>query len=186
MQEMLKFAQDLKTCRKVAFAKVSTAHLYLATVLSHAQYFSASTHLSAAAWDNPDALGSSGGTITTCGICDNCLRHPASITTKDVTIESWICLKALEEIIHSGGRVTLANLSDLVRGLGGGSYGTLSEGKGRKRKSGGEKATLDLDEVAGGKVTLNKDVSEPGCRHPLTCLGHRSPLDSSVAIGIPG
>ena len=122
------------------------------------QYFSASTHLSAAAWDNSDTLASSGGKISTCGICDNCLRDPASIVTKDATLEAWKCLKVLEEVDRSDGRVTLANLVDLVRGLGGGLFGTVQQ-KGRKRKSSGEKAGLDLEEIIGGKLDMSKDAS---------------------------
>ena len=122
------------------------------------QYFSASTHLSAAAWDHSDTLASSGGKISTCGICDNCLRDPASIITKDVTLEAWKCLRVLEEVARSDGRVTLANLVDLVRGLGGGLFGTVQQ-KGRKRKSSGEKANLDLDRITGGKLDMTKDAS---------------------------
>ena len=123
------------------------------------QYFSASSHLSAAAWDHSDTLGStSGGTVSTCEICDNCTRDPASIITKDVTLDAWRCLKVLQEIDRNGGRITLSNLMDVVRGLGGGSYGLVQQGKGRKRKSSGETATLSVGEVASGKVELSKDV----------------------------
>jgi ATP-dependent DNA helicase Q1 len=55
--------------------------------------------------------------------------------------------------------VTLAALADLVRGLGGGSFGVVQQGKGRKRKLGEEKGRVDVVDVAGGKVELNKDVS---------------------------
>lgn len=66
-------------------------------------------------------------------------------------------LKAVES---EGGRVTLANLADLARGLAGGSFGVVDEGQGKKRKTkmAAEKATLDVQVVAGGKVELNKDV----------------------------
>ena len=53
--------------------------------------------------------------------------------------------------------MTLATLADLVRGLGGGSF-VIAEGKGKKRAAGAEKGTLRVEEVAGGKVDLNKDV----------------------------
>lgn len=55
--------------------------------------------------------------------------------------------------------MTLAALADLVRGLGGGSFGVVQQGKGRKRKLGEEKGRVDVADVAGGKVELNKDVS---------------------------
>lgn len=120
------------------------------------QYFSASTQLSAAAWDNADALAASGGKITTCGICDNCVRDPSSIVTKDVTIESWKILRVLQEVERYDGRVTLANAAYLVRGLGGGSFSMLSTGK-RKRVE-PEKGAVDLESLIGGKITMNKDV----------------------------
>ena len=51
-------------------------------------------------------------------------------------------------------------LADLVRGAGGGAFSVSSGTGGRKRKSlSKEKVGLDLDAVAGGKVTLGKDVS---------------------------
>jgi hypothetical protein len=76
-----------------------------------------------------------------------------------VTVEAWRILKVLEEVQREGGRVTLAALADLVRGLGGGSFGVVQQGKGRKRKLGEEKGRVDVVDVAGGKVELNKDVS---------------------------
>lgn len=83
-----------------------------------------------------------------------------------MTLESWKVLKVLEEVQSAGGRVTLANLADLVRGLGGGSFGVVDEGHGRKRKAklAAEKGSLDVQAIAGGKVELNKEVQfAPGC-----------------------
>ncbi|OCF37459.1 ATP-dependent DNA helicase [Kwoniella heveanensis BCC8398] len=156
LQEMVRFAQDLRTCRKVAFAK----------------YFSASAHLSASAWDHADTLSSSSGAISTCGICDNCRRSPDSIVKRDVTLETWKILKVAQMVQREGGRVTLANLADLVRGLGGGMFGLVGGGEGMrgKRKTHGEKAQLDLEEV-GGKVTLGKDDTEALLIH-LLLLGY--------------
>ena len=125
------------------------------------QYFSASSHLSAAAWDRPDNLSSkTSGTLTTCGICDNCTRDPASLITKDVTFNAWRILKVLAKVQEEGGRLTLGTLADLVRGLGGGSFAmTDTSGRGTKRKMTGEKRSVDLDAIAGGKVNLSKEVS---------------------------
>lgn len=71
-----------------------------------------------------------------------------------------------EEVHRNGGRVTLAGLADLSRALGGGQYPVV-EGKGRGKKGKGKKrasgiGVINLQEVAGGKVDLSKDVS---CSH---------------------
>ncbi|WVQ69090.1 uncharacterized protein L199_007303 [Kwoniella botswanensis] len=168
LQEMLRFAQDLKTCRKVAFAK----------------YFSASAHLSASAWDAPDALSSSSGSTSTCGICDNCLRDPSSIITKDVTVETWKILKVAQYVQNEGGRVTLANLSDLVRGLGGGLFGVVGGGEGKKgkRKLNGEKEKVDLEDL-GGKITLGKDDTEALLIH-LVLLGYLADSYHATAYSV--
>jgi ATP-dependent DNA helicase Q1 len=91
-----------------------------------------------------------------CGHCDNCTRAPETIEHKDVTIEAWQILKILEAVDAQGGRQTIAGLSDLARGLGGGSF----EASGKRKKS-KEKVQLDYDAVAGGKVGLSKDVRAP-------------------------
>jgi hypothetical protein len=53
----------------------------------------------------------------------------------------------------------LSNVSDLVRGLGSASYtGISSGGNSKKRKADPEKVSMDTASVAGGKITLNKDV----------------------------
>ena len=64
----------------------------------------------------------------------------------------------MQEIEGQGGRVTLGMMVDLVRGAGGGSYGVSGESHRRKGKA-KEKAELNLDAIAGGKVNLSKDVS---------------------------
>lgn len=96
-----------------------------------------------------------------CGHCDNCVRSPESIERRDVSLVAWQILQVLRTIENDGGRVTLGMLADLVRGAGGGSYG-VSSGNRRKGKQSAskEKVELNLEEVAGGKVTLGKDVSE--------------------------
>ncbi|WVO25108.1 uncharacterized protein IAS62_006494 [Cryptococcus decagattii] len=172
LHEMLKFAQDLTTCRKVAFAK----------------YFSASAHLSTAAWDNPTPLSSSGSTSTStspCGICDNCLRPASSISTRDVTLESWKILRIAQEVAKQSGRVTLPNLASLVRGLGGGSFGVVGGGegkKGRRQKSTGEKAYLDIEEF-GGKVTMSADDVEVLITH-LLLIGYLQDSYHATAFSV--
>jgi ATP-dependent DNA helicase Q1 len=129
------------------------------------QYFSTSAQLSTNAWDHGDTLtGSASGSVASCGSCDNCLRSPDSITTKDVTLETWRILKVVQEVERNSGRATLANISDLARGLGSASYtGTSSGGNSKKRKADPEKASMDTTSVAGGKITLNKEVRTTHC-----------------------
>lgn len=50
-------------------------------------------------------------------------------------------------------------LAELARGLGGGAFEVVSGGKGRKGKKTKEKLEVDLQEIAGGKVNLSKDVN---------------------------
>lgn len=57
--------------------------------------------------------------------------------------------------------MTVPALADLVRGLGGGSFALVGNGKGKRKKNPtGEKGQLELDDICGGKVSLSKDVSD--------------------------
>ncbi|KIJ63080.1 hypothetical protein HYDPIDRAFT_176149 [Hydnomerulius pinastri MD-312] len=134
LHDMLRFAQDMQECRKILFAK----------------YFSASSDLSMASWTTEESSA-----MDKCGHCDNCTRAPETVEHKDVTVETWQLLKILEAVDAQGGRQTIAGLSDLARGLGGGSFDT-----GGKRQKVKEKVQLDYDAVAGGKVGLSKDDIE--------------------------
>ncbi|KAF8713392.1 ATP-dependent DNA helicase, partial [Rhizoctonia solani] len=138
LHDMLRFAQNLTECRKLLFAN----------------YFSASSSLSLSSWTTE-----AGGKLTPCGHCDNCTRPPESVASKDVTLDAWIILRVAQTIDSEGGRVTIGMLADLVRGVGGKSFQVpAGGGKGRRRKSQGEKVGLDLDGIAGGKISLSKDV----------------------------
>lgn len=141
--------------------------LGLTDQVAFAKYFSTSANLSANAWDNAATLDTStgGGSLTTCGSCDNCTRNEQTIAIRDVTLDSWKLLKVLDEVNREGGRATVGVLGELARGLGGGAF-TTAEGK----KGGGEFAAegkkgkaaarcyIDLETV-GGKVKMTKDVS---------------------------
>ncbi|EPQ53743.1 ATP-dependent DNA helicase [Gloeophyllum trabeum ATCC 11539] len=138
--DMLRFVHDLKQCRKIQFAN----------------YFSMSSHVSLSSWatEGEDAL-------KRCGHCDNCLRDPQNVESKDVTLEAWQILRVAEEIKKGRGLETLAKLSDFVRGAGGGGFQV--KGAGSKRKGKGkatEKTGLDIEDIAGGKVNLSKENTE--------------------------
>lgn len=80
--------------------------------------------------------------------------------TRDVTLEAWKLLRVSGEVLNQGGRLTVSALAKLARGGGGGSF-SVAEGKGKKKKATGE-GNVDLEELVGGKVTLNEDVSRVG------------------------
>ncbi|KAF9226214.1 ATP-dependent DNA helicase [Gyrodon lividus] len=141
LHDMFRFAQDMQECRKILFAK----------------YFSASSDLSMASWTTEESSA-----MDRCGHCDNCTRAAETVEHKDVTIEAWQILKILEAVDAQGGKQTIAGLSDLARGLGGGSFEA-----GGKRKKTREKVQLDYDAVAGGKVGLSKDDIETLTVHLL-------------------
>lgn len=94
-----------------------------------------------------------------CGHCDNCVRAPESIETRNVTLESWKILKIAESIERDGGRVTVGMLADLVRGAGGRAYGVTERGGKQSKGKAKEKVALDVEQIVGGKLTLSKDVS---------------------------
>ncbi len=97
--------------------------------------------------------------LSKCGHCDNCTRAPDALEKKDVTLDAWRVLKVVQTIQEEGGQVTVGMLADLVRGAGGAAFSVAQQGGGRKRKSlSKEKVGLDLDAIAGGKVSLGKDV----------------------------
>lgn len=81
-----------------------------------------------------------------------------------MTLEAWKTIKVMEEVYDEGGRITLAGLADLVRGLGGGQYTVVDStvkkrAKDRKGAKAKQSGFVDLDATCGGKVVLSKDVS---------------------------
>jgi hypothetical protein len=140
-----------------------------------------------ASWttDDTDALAR-------CGHCDNCTRPPETVDRKDVTVEAWQILKIVAAVQRQGGRLTLNRLSDLARGAGGGAFEAGGQGKGK----GQGKITLDLDEVAGGKIGFSKDVSVLHGMHYIFSLmtiylcfllpGHRKPPGGAASFSLSG
>lgn len=99
-----------------------------------------------------------------CGQCDNCIDPPETI---DVSVQSWQIVNALEEMYDADGRITVASLADLVRGLKNGSYTVASGGSGkgkgkksRKSTAGGPPGTLDMTRYGGKITTLSSDDVE--------------------------
>lgn len=151
---MVDFALDLTTCRKLLFD----------------QYFGDPAQVVASYAESAAQLP--------CGHCDNCLRLNSATTAdaassdseteskapnikevlvvKDVTVEAWKICKIVEATDRRHGKVTLSGVVDLARGLGKGAFTrdqALPNGRTEKAKE-----YLDLEQVCGGKVTLNNDV----------------------------
>jgi len=154
LYEVIQFAEDKKTCRKVLFAR----------------YFE-STYDAGTAFDADDEDGDA-----PCGQCDNvrpplplspldlahtltphprsqCLRDPATVSTVDVSLAAYRALRIITAATAQRGTLTLPQAADLVRGNGGGTFSTQeakSKGKGK----------VDVRAEAGAKVELSKDETE--------------------------
>ncbi|RPD55580.1 ATP-dependent DNA helicase [Lentinus tigrinus ALCF2SS1-7] len=143
---MLAFASDVEECRKIQFAN----------------YFNKSSKVSMDSWATSEE-----DTLTRCGHCDNCTRPPETVEHLGARarVAAWQLLRVAEEV---GRELTMAQLCDLARGLGGGGGkekapdAAKSRGKGRGGK-GKEKASVDVHEVAGGKVELSREQTETLC-----------------------
>lgn len=88
-----------------------------------------------------------------CGHCDNCTREPGSVKRIDLRLPAWQTLKAAEAVKKCGARLTLRQLGEIVRGL---NHGKVNIPRGRRRTQG--TATIDMEEIAGGKVKLSREV----------------------------
>ncbi|GAA6054988.1 hypothetical protein JCM3770_000480 [Rhodotorula araucariae] len=131
LYEVIRFAEDKKTCRKILFAR----------------YFQ-STYDTGTAFDAADDDGDD-----PCGQCDNCLRDPATVSSLAVSLAAYRALRVISAAAAQRGTLTLPQAADLVRGNGGGQFATQeTKGKGKGR--------IDVNEVAGGKVLLTKDETE--------------------------
>lgn len=139
---MTAYAQDIETCRKILFGR----------------YFNTSASLPSKSWAEKEE---------NCGHCDNCTRDPSSIERKDVTLEAWKVCKVSQWVANQKGRLTVSNLGDLVRGLGGGSFAVVSKGKKGKARVAAEKDFIDLDDLCGGKTELGRDASLGSLDAPL-------------------
>ncbi|KAI9061598.1 ATP-dependent DNA helicase [Trametes sanguinea] len=142
VMSMIKFASDVEECRKIQFAR----------------YFSESSNLSLNSWETEEE-----DALTRCGHCDNCTRPPESIERRDVRLPAWQLLRLV-----SLQQITMAQLCDLARGVGGASAGAAGGGaKGKGKGRAKAKVAVDIEEVAGGKVDLSKEQTEVLCVHLL-------------------
>lgn len=152
VHNMLKYALDYKTCRKLLFDS----------------YFGNPANV-VAPYAESDR--------TVCGHCDNCLRAKLTagvdgdddgtsqkdstaseyaskqeVVTKNVTMEAWKVCKIIKAADSLSSRITLPGAGDLCRGLSKSTFPT---------KNKDIKASLNLDEVCNGKITtINKDDME--------------------------
>lgn len=94
-----------------------------------------------------------------CGRCDNCVSPPQAT---DCSFAAWRIVKAVQEITDEDGRVTVAALADLVRGLKGGQYTVVPEQSGsrKKRKSSGQASILNMEQYGGKMTDLSSDDVE--------------------------
>lgn len=112
-------------------------------------YFSVSAQLSVEEWTTEETAA-----LDPCGHCDNCTRAPGSVKRVDLRLPAWQTLRAAEDIKRCGARLTLRQLGELVRGLGRGKVNV--SGTRHKRTKGS--ITIAMDELAGGKVQLSREV----------------------------
>lgn len=89
-----------------------------------------------------------------CGHCDNCQRPAGSAEERDVTFESWQLLKLVAALCGPKSTFTAAKLITLARSKDG-RYASGGRGKNR----GQVHEEVDLEKVCGGKVKLDKEVS---------------------------
>lgn len=140
LHEMLRFAQDLEECRNVQFAR----------------YFSSSSQLSVDAWTTQDK-----GALERCGHCDNCTRAPDSLARRDIRLAAWQILQAAELAERQSTRLTIGQLSDLVRSKKAATLSAKPKGRGKASTQ----VELDMADVAGGAVELSKEDTETLCVH---------------------
>lgn len=124
------------------------------------RYFNKSSKLSLKSWEvGQEDAG------TPCGHCDNCTRPPDTLERAGTRgrVAAWQVLRVAEDAREG---LPLAKLCDRARGLGSATTTSVGKGKGRAR----EKATVDLERVAGGKVGLTKEVRRCGPLWQAYCL----------------
>lgn len=181
---MLKYALDLKSCRKLLFDS------YFGNPANVVAPFAESDRSLCGHCDNcirnqnsNEASSSTmGGATTKNGSEDNNKQQPQissatldytrkqQILTRDVTLEAWKICKIIQAADSLHSRITLPGAGDLCRGLNKCTFPIVKSAHNKRGFGGGgnggpdappSKASLDLDKVCNGKVTtLNKDDME--------------------------
>lgn len=183
VHNMLKYALDLKSCRKLLFDS------YFGNPANVVAPFAESDRSLCGHCDNcvrkqnsREASSSTMGGATTNGSEDNNKQQPQvssatldytrkqQVITREVTLEAWKICKIIQaaDALHS--RITLPGAGDLCRGLNKCTFPIVKPAHNKRafggRGNGGSdappsKASLDLDGICNGKVsTLNKDEME--------------------------
>lgn len=105
-----------------------------------------------------------------CGACDNCQGHD-DLCMRDLSVEAWKALHALARIKIHQGRVTLGQLTELVRGNNRGRYEVVGGPNGQSSRKSfaatgveppghmSKVGVLNMDDF-GGKIVLTKQNTE--------------------------
>jgi hypothetical protein len=139
---MAKYATELERCRSLLFADYfNTSHSASDSKLPFSQ--------------------------EACGECDNCGRDGSEIHHEDLTIPARKICEVVDYVTKQGGRVTLIQLGDLVRGIGT-AMSTIIRNTQAKNESDDldsiVPAELPEPDLTDGKVKLKKEVGCP-CEH---------------------
>ncbi|EFP89198.2 uncharacterized protein PGTG_15039 [Puccinia graminis f. sp. tritici CRL 75-36-700-3] len=138
LYSMTKYATELERCRSLLFAEYfNTSHSGADSVLPFSQ--------------------------EACGNCDNCKRDPSEIKQEDLSVEALKICDVVGYVNKMGGRVTLVQLGDLVRGIGTPMSTIISNSQARKDVDdflADVPAGIPVPDLSEGKVLLKKEQVE--------------------------
>jgi len=139
LYSMTKYATELERCRSLLFAE------YFNT--SHSG--SDSRHL-------PFSQEA-------CGECDNCKRDVSSIKQEDLTVQALKICDVVEYVTKMGGRLTLIQLGDLVRGIGAPMPTIICNSRAKNHADGIDlqsPSDMPVPDLIGQKIRLKKEVGD--------------------------
>jgi len=146
LYSMTKYATELERCRSLLFAE------YFNT--SHSG--SDSRHL-------PFSQEA-------CGECDNCKRDVSSIKQEDLTVQALKICDVVEYVTKMGGRLTLIQLGDLVRGIGAPMPTIICNSRAKNHADGIDlqsPSDMPVPDLIGEKIRLKKEQVESLILHLL-------------------